>query len=248
MPRGVYMNSFFSSFKKPFDDKISVAGNSIIESHKFAYEMAFGEGKHRSNRSGGTLKRTPAEIYSNTLCGKISEFELRRYLSKWGDLKLSDIDLSVHDLGVWDNIDLEVNSKNISIKSSSFFSQFLLLETKDYKADGTYAHNRENKSPHIYVLSRIKPDTKKEIQVAIDKLNKNNENEVKDFLSRLEDTKFFIDFPGFIIKDDLLLKISGNDYKKQGDKINNKVSLDADNYVFDVAELKDIDQIINFLN
>ncbi len=121
-----------------------------------------GEGRHRAHRSGGKELRTPIEIFKNTLQGKIAEIVLYNYFLDNG-IKCQDVDYSVSGKGSWDDTDLGYKNIKISVKSAAYFSNLLLLETKDWDTNGRYIPNINN--PDVadiydyFILVRIKPST-----------------------------------------------------------------------------------------
>lgn len=97
----------------------------------FANRMVWGEGYHRGKRSGGIKERSEKEKFVNTLQGKITECALHKYLQGY-HLDTSGVDFSVFGKGKWDTVDLACNNNKIAVKSTKYFGQLLLLETKDW--------------------------------------------------------------------------------------------------------------------
>jgi len=86
----------------------------------------------RENRSGGTLIRNYDQIKENTLRGKVGETFVKKFLEQRGlELKGIKLDFDVYPRGKWDETDIKLNGKTLSIKSSKWFSKWLLLESKD---------------------------------------------------------------------------------------------------------------------
>lgn len=132
--------------------------SQVTNCFNFAYEMSFGKGEHRAYRSGGTHERTPSEIFMNTFQGKISECALYNYLRK-NDIEASQVDFRVEGLGKWDSYDIECGKRLIAVKSTKYYGQLLLLETRDWNKEGKYIPNLET-GKEVYdsfVLVRIKP-------------------------------------------------------------------------------------------
>ena len=110
--------------------------NEVWECYQFARQM---RGKH--NRSM-IMDRDDWEIFRDDLRGKLGEIALRNYIMKNipnANIE-SNIDFSVTPLGQWDITDLIVNGKYINVKSVKGNSRFLLIETKRYDPDGSYAY------------------------------------------------------------------------------------------------------------
>ena len=114
-----------------------IQSSILSTSFEFAYNMAFGEGHHRNHRTGGTEQRSALDIFKNTLQGKIAEGIAFKVLASHG-IKCEPVDYSIHGEGVWDDSDLEYKGKRISVKSSAYFSNLLLLETNDWNLDGMW--------------------------------------------------------------------------------------------------------------
>ena len=95
--------------------------------------------------------------------------------------------------GKWDDQDFVINDAEISIKSMAFFSNLLLLETKDWDLQGNYIPNK--KKYDLFVIVRIKPDLKSFFR-SKRKLYSNflNEEEVREMITAIE---FEADIPGF---------------------------------------------------
>ncbi|MCM1505277.1 MAG: hypothetical protein NC127_08785 [Muribaculum sp.] len=129
---------------------------------RFAYEMCFGTGHHRSRRTGGNFSRNALEKFCNTFQGKLSELCLRRELLDAG-LVCGTPDMGIYGKGKWDGADLMVEDRTVSVKSAAFFSNLLLLESEDYDCNGEYLPNLLSGSIakyDYYVLVRIRPDIK----------------------------------------------------------------------------------------
>lgn len=239
---GIYING-----KKEFVSNIEkFKSDTIKETFDFAYAMSFGmSGEHRKYRSGGTHLRKNGEIFANTFQGKLSEFAVYNSLQKF--FKLSKPDLSTYGLGEWDDYDFVINNKKISIKSTKSFGNLLLLETKDWNESGEYIPNIEKGTSvyDIFILVRLKPcceDILKKMRL----LYSNSESKEK-----LEKEILFLewnyDIPGFITQEDFKYAIINRHIIKQGDLLNGKTRIDADNYYVQASDMKNLDLIVQFL-
>ena len=105
----------------------------------------------REYRSGGTEFRSVSKIAGDTMRGKVGEIIAKKFLEQ-EPLAIGDIslDFEVYPRGKWDETDIEVGGKKVSIKSSKHFSRFLLLETKDLDRDES----------DFYVLVLVDSDAK----------------------------------------------------------------------------------------
>ncbi|MDM3868654.1 hypothetical protein QF204_10740, partial [Proteus faecis] len=134
----------------------------IKKALSFSYEMAFGNGYHRNHRTGGEYSRNKMEVFCNTFQGKLSEIFLYDILKNTNEkLECSGLDFGVYGKNIWDDTDLIVSNKSISIKSAAYFSQLLLLEVEDWTDNAEYIPNLQlgNKQCYSYdyfVLIRVK--------------------------------------------------------------------------------------------
>ncbi|WP_040214686.1 hypothetical protein [Clostridium polynesiense] len=86
-------------------------------------------GKHRPDFKGGS-GRSEQEIFLNDFQGKLGEIAVRKEIEdKWPYAVFEgDIDFQDYDRGVWDNYDLKVNGKYLSIKTVKHFSIVLMID------------------------------------------------------------------------------------------------------------------------
>ena len=108
----------------------------------FASNMTFNkEGEHRENRSGGTLKRNQNEIFINTFRGKLAEIAFYEFFKDRNNIIISKPDFKTYKKGKWDELDFTLNNYKINVKSSTHFSNLLLLEKSDWNLDAQYIPN-----------------------------------------------------------------------------------------------------------
>lgn len=228
-------NSYFITNKVPFS-KIQIDKESILNSLNFSLKMSFGEGFHRGHRSGGSIIRNQVEVFSNTFQGKLSEYCLIDFLKKNGFTIESTPDTSIHGKGIWDTIDLIYKTKKINIKSCAFFSNLVLLETKDWNNEGEYIPNinTEYSIYDYFVLVRIKDDVKSFFY----KQNLNENNIIKDIRQKIESSKFYYDIPGFFTTITLKYIIENGYVIPKNSLLNNKTKMDAENYYIQSGNLK----------
>ena len=207
----------------------------------FAHEMAFGSGEHRKNRSGGTKKRTPEEIYINTLQGKLAESALYDYLLNH-KLKPSAIDFSASGKGIWDTFDLACSGHVMNVKSTKYYGQLLLLEKVDWDDNGNYIPNQEkgyDKYDEI-VLIRINPD----VEDVIKRTNLFWTWGEKDQEEFWKEQKCLYEFSGYITHEDLKYIIRHNYVIRKGDYIGKACKdykgtcMDADNYYVQLSSMR----------
>ena len=170
---------------------------------EFSYEMAFGEGHHRPNRSGGDIERKPEDIFLDSFQGKLSECVVREYLGEKMGFEVSDVDMKVYGAGVWDSFDLKWGDNVLSIKSTKYYGNLLLLEEKDWDELGRYIPNEElYNSPSMYdyiVLVRMKfsDDFQKRVKEV---LKEKDQSSITEMISN-ESVEY--DIAGFITQDEI---------------------------------------------
>lgn len=238
---GIYINS-----RKNFNAIGTFKLETIKKTIDFAYAMSFGmNGEHRSYRSGGTHSSKNGEIFANTFQGKLSEFAIYNSLHK--SFELAKPDLSTYGLGEWDDYDFVINNKKISIKSTKSFGNLLLLETKDWNESAEYIPNigKGTAVYDIFILVRVEPyceDVLKKIRALY--LNSESKEKLETAILSLE---WKYDVPGFITQEDLKYAIDNKHIIRQGDMLNGKTKMDAENYYVQAGDMKDLQQIIEFI-
>lgn len=204
----------------------------------FAYSMSYGgKGEHRGHRSGGTHIRKNKEIFIDAFQGKLAECALFNSVYKLPGA--SEPDFSVSELGIWDDADITVSGKAISVKSTKHFGQLLLLEQKDWDENGFYIPN-EKKYDYI-VLVRIKPSCDEIIKIKYPQLGNvcDNEKRLKDIICSQIWT---YDYAGYITYDELKYIIAEKYIIPQGAMLNGRRRMDASNYYVQAGDLNTIDR------
>ncbi|MBT6774493.1 hypothetical protein HOA91_03920 [Candidatus Woesearchaeota archaeon] len=93
----------------------------------------------REYRSGGSQVRSVSLVENDTQRGKVAELIVVNFLKQPPfNIENIDLDFEVYPRGVWDSQDFEINGKKMSIKSAKWFSNWLLLETKDIQRGDLY--------------------------------------------------------------------------------------------------------------
>lgn len=232
-----YENKYYINHKRKFKAIGKIDLLDIKTCFDFSYEMAFGEGEHRNHRSGGEICRTSGEIFINTLQGKMAEFAMYRYLKKYG-VETTCPDLSIQRLGVWDEFDLEYEGIHITVKSTKYYGNLLLLETKDWNEKGEYMPNKENgiASYDYLVLLRIAPDgqsiMKKQKILYLNHIE-------KEVLERLTySVNWQYDIAGYITKKDFVRLISKKYILPKGAVLGNGTVMDAENYYVQAGDMR----------
>ena len=232
--------------QRPFQKMGELSSEDMNECFEFAYEMAFGEGNHRSNRSGGKRKRKPGEIFIDTFQGKAAEYAIFRYLLE-NDIETTKPDISVEGYGVWDSFDLEYADIHIAVKSTKFYGNLLLLETKDWNERGEYVPNNETgiNKYDMLILIRVSPDAEK----AMEKrglLYKSNIEKIllQDIIYKL---KWTYDIAGYITNKDLVRLIERKYILPKGAMLNGKTPMDAENYYVQAGDMRSSKEMIHRL-
>lgn len=202
MTKLVHKDHFFTTRETSFLP-IGKYSNSAIETiFNFAYAMAFEEGHHRNYRSGGREKRKNGQIFINAFQGKLAELSvsniIKQYAPNHAD-KVSKLDLQVHPENIWDDYDITFKGMSFGVKSTKYYGNLLLLETKDWNEKGEYIPNlkaRKKAASDYFVLVRIKPSgedlLKQHKLLYSQEINKNKLFEI------INSEPWLYDIPGYI--------------------------------------------------
>jgi len=210
----------------------------------FAYTMAYTEeGQHRRMRSGGQHQRKPGEIFCDTFQGKLAEVGVKNYLDQNGII-CSGVNFETWGLGRWDSTDLEIDNIKINIKSSKFFANLLLLETKDWDVRGIYLPNIDTGSGEYdyFIFVRIKP--------SIERILKNLELYYSETAekAKIEEAvnkqKWSFDIPGYITREDLIFIIKERYIIPQNSTLNRTTTMDAANYYIQAGDFRNTIELI----
>lgn len=235
--------SYTINRKKLFNGLL-IQSTDLRKAFDFAYEMCFGEGHHRNHRTGGQYGRKNGELFCNTFQGKLAEIVLYNFFILNG-IECTEPDFGIYDESVWDDTDLTVKGKKINVKSAAFFSNLLLLETKDWNSLGQYLPNLNAGTTSNYdyfILVRIQPDVKKLLRD--NRLYYSNEVS-KDNLEQIifkETWKY--DIAGYISNEELIQAISNRDVIPQNSLLNGKIPMDAENFYIQSGDMKYIKELI----
>jgi len=232
-------NSYTINRKKVFNG-LTIQPTDLRKAFDFAYEMCFGEGHHRNRRTGGQYARKNGEMFCNTFQGKLAEIVLYNTFISNG-IACDTPDFGIYGERVWDDTDLIINGKKINVKSSAFFSNLLLLETKDWNSFGQYIPNLNAGTTSIYdyfILVRIQPDIKNILRLN----NYYNSNVVeKENLEKILFNEIWkYDIPGFISNQQLIEIIRSKDILPQNSLLNGKIRMDAENYYIQSGDMIDL--------
>lgn len=239
-------NGYYINRKRHFTPT-KVDHRIINSAFDFAYSMVFGEGYHRDYRSGGQHHRKKGELFANTFQGKLAEFIIFQDLSAHlTDLKAPDT--SIHGKGIWDDTDLAYKGKKINIKSSAFFANLLLLESKDWNAHGEYIPNLKNTASQNYdyfIMVRIKPDIKYLLQK--EKLFYADDISAVRLKEIILNKEWEYDYAGVCSDTTIKRIIQDNYFLPQNALLNGHIKIDADNYYIQSGDLKEFSCLVDEL-
>lgn len=226
----------YISVKKYFDEIGCIKYEYVKKSFEFAYSMTFGsKGQHRSYRSGGRHRRKNGEIFANTFQGKLCEFAVYQTLNETHDI--NEPDLEVYELGKWDKYDFKIDDLITSIKSTKYFGQLLLLETKDWTLDAKYIPNN-NEHYDITIMVRLEDEIEQTM-----KRNRLYYSQMCDktkLWDKFESNNWAFDIPGYLTYEDLKYLINNKFIINRGDLLNGRTRMDAQNYYCHIADMRNI--------
>lgn len=149
--------------KKQYVPNVNLKEESLKKCIEFADEMAYGKGHHQSLAfGGGSYKRNQAQIFRDTLQGKIAEIGFYNFMYSLNQKPDQFPDFGVWGQGKWEDTDFTFNNGkvSVSIKSTKHFGNLLMLEKDRYNSNGEYIEPADPNSPpvlHNYIfLVRVK--------------------------------------------------------------------------------------------
>jgi hypothetical protein len=240
-------NNYYVSNSRGFNGS-NLSNEAIKKAFEFSFRMCFGDGHHRTHRTGGQYGRKKGELFCNTFQGKLAEIALYNYFHSH-NIEIKEPDFGVYGQGIWDDSDLEINGKKINVKSVACQSNLLLLETKDWDSNGNYIPNLKNDSTSRYdyfILARIEPDIKK--QFVQKKLLYSDEITKEQLLEIVNDKIWKFDIAGYATHQDLMDTIINNQVLPQNAILNHYTKMDASNYYIQSGDLKNINTLLTTLN
>lgn len=102
--------------------------------NKFAYESAEST---RKKQSGGKKVRSVKETKRDIRQGKVGEVIIKLFLELYGVPNIT-LDFENYGTGRWDEADMVIGDKSISIKSTKPYGRWLLINTKDINRGDVY--------------------------------------------------------------------------------------------------------------
>lgn len=239
--------SYYNEHRRIFQHN-PVSSAMVEEVKRFACEMCFGAGHHRSHRTGGQYERKAGEQFCNTFQGKLAEAVVRDFLMSRG-VECVEPDFNIYGKGIWDDCDLKVVGKTLSVKSAAFFSNLLLMEQQDYDYNGNYLPNLEmgsTSSYDYYLLVRIKPDIKQIFRKA--GIMYSDEISKEKLHSIIDSEKWHYDIAGWISHSEFVSAIRNGHVIPQNALLNGKVRMDASNYYIQSGDMHRIEELVGLLS
>lgn len=241
-PMDFVNGSFISNNKVKFKKVRSFKPTTVDSVIEFAYDMTFGsKGEHRHTRSGGSKTRDQFEILANTFQGKLSEFAIANVLYKHKDFIQPD--LSTHSLGIWEDADFKLGHDLIAVKSTKFYGNLILLESKDWDSEGKYlASVGELRSYSHIILVRVMPDIEKVLEEVVEVVKGSPTlTQLKKFVLAKD---WSYDLPGYITNSDLIYVMQQGFTIPKGAFLNHSVKMDAENIYVQAGDLRPIKDLI----
>lgn len=235
-------SSFFFTGKSAYVRHGTLKPSTVDRVFDFAYEMAFTD-KHRNSRSGGDVERTNAEIFANTFQGKIAECAACNFFYKFDPHVAPDF--KTYEKGKWDTVDIAVCGKQVAIKSTKYYGQLLLLETKDWDSHGRYIPNiGESVCSYDYLLFiRVSPSCEDLLkEKGLLKCEHINEQELYHICCTI---KWEYNYAGYITYDELVHIIREKYILPKHSLLNGKTRMDAENYYVQAVDMRPLSMLDN---
>lgn len=220
--------------KTPFKENVKATEDDIQKCLEFCWNMTYGKsGEHRDHRTGGDKRRNYKEIFQDIFIGKMGEIAFYHWCKNRGKAEISEVDFDCFTLGKWDSSDFIVKGNKgifkVAVKTTKSIGNLLLLETKDWCIRNNkviYVPNQDKEGGGFYdyiVFCRVKTN----IQYII--RSKDIKKELLNSLVTLLEVELQV--VGQIENKDLFEIINSGKYEiYQGDTLNQKTIMDADNY------------------
>ena len=244
-------NNYNIISKVPFNPLVIFPEEILKKVFDFSYGMTFGKaGEHRAYRSGGQYSRRNGELFINTFQGKLAEFGIYKYFMMNNLSEFDAPDLSTWELGKWDLTDIVYKENKINIKSTKYYGNLLLLETKDWGSNGSYIPNQDIDGGNYdyYILTRISPDGEKVMKMNrfffSDSIDGGDEN----LWRAINKDKWGFDIAGYITHDDLIHIINEKYILPQNSMLNGTVPMDAENYYVQAGDMRKPEELITLLS
>lgn len=242
--RYIFPNIESSKFGNKYEHLVEITNSDFEKAFNFSYDMTFGkQGEHNSSsftRDSG-YKRSQGEIFVHALQGKLSEIATYNHSVAKGN-QCNEVDFSVGRLDYWDNIDLEINDLNVSVKSTKGYSMFLLLEVENYNEKGDYKYPYDGQSLiDLFLLCRVQSKSGESIESILKSkywlYSKKLDKEL--LYNELILRKWQVELTGFISKKNLVeYVIKPKHIMKNGIKMGKSdETMKVDNYYVHVSDL-----------
>ena len=240
---------YYTVTSSRFFNGSQISKKNIQKVIDFAYEMCFGKGFHRNQRSGGQYGRKNGEKFCNTFQGKLAEVVLHDYFVS-NQIFCHEPDFRILGEGLWDDSDFEIYGNKINVKSVASQSNLLLLEVDDWNTEGHYLPNLVSNSGataqyDYFILVRINPDIKKifktEKIMFTDQIDKTH---IEDLIYK---NNWSYDIPGYCTNEDFLNAILTKNIIPKNAMLNNYTKMDASNYYIQSGDMRVITDLVKEL-
>jgi hypothetical protein len=214
--------SFYVNCKKEFSPLLNIS-KYISESVYWAVSQKYFKPNGRDNNT----------IIRNSILGKLGEFFIYDYFNSL-NYNISYPDLKIRGKGMWDDGDLILEGRKLSIKSTHYYNNMLLINKNDWTINGEYKWGKDglDSTYKAFFLCRIKPN--------IPFLENTNIDEIITNITKLNPE---IDCPGYLSIMDFKDIIDNEIYINKGDIINNKIKIGSDFYYCQAGDLNRIETI-----
>lgn len=217
-----------------FEENVKATEDDIQKCLLFCWDMTYGKGgEHRDHRTGGIKRRNLNEIFQDIFIGKMGEIAFYRWCRNRGKAEISEVDFDCFALGEWDSSDFMLKGSkgdiSVAVKTTKSFGNLLLLEKKDWSViddKAIYIPNKDKNSNGFYdyiIFCRVETNLNEIIKFRdMGKVSLN---------SLMESLMLKLQVVGQIRNEELVTIINSGKYEiYQGDILNNKTVMDADNY------------------
>lgn len=144
-----------STGKRSFLPNVSLTKEQFFECLEFAKNMAYWWNHKTLAFGGNNYNRNAKEVFINALQWKLAEVGFYNfYTNKWRN-DIPKPDFWVWERWTWEDCDMEIWWKKISIKSTKNFWNLLLLEKNRYSMEWLYLEPAEWVEPIKYDLTYL---------------------------------------------------------------------------------------------
>ena len=162
---------------------------------------------------------------------------------------IDEPDLSLWELGKWDDCDIVCNSYKLNVKSTKHFGNLLMLSKKDWDSKGNYIPNIDsgNSLYDYFILTRIAPNGEGLMRQNL-LLYSNQIDMGKSFLYDLIlNQNWSFDIAGYIDITGLRHAIDHNFILPKWSKLNGKIRINAPCYYIQSGDMNNYNSLLTEL-